>query len=148
VRDGSFVLRTGVALAVAASASLSTTVAVAQSRPDPMLNALPAWDANHDGIYTCDEWKSFMDRIFVSADKGRKGFLTPPEFNSIKKADPVLTEAEFAYFDENRDGKISRKEFVEKPNLFIMRFDRNGDCRVTPDELKAAQTGGAPKAGR
>jgi EF hand len=107
-----------------------------------MLNAAPpAWDANHDGIYTCDEWKSFMDRLFQSADKGRKGFLSKQEFDSIKKADPALADAEFAYFDENQDGKISRKEFVEKPNVFILRFDRNGDCRVTPDELKAAQSG-------
>lgn len=117
----------------------SPSLALAQSsRSDPMLNNPPLWDANHDGIYTCDEWKSFMERLFASADKGRKGFLTPQEFASIKKADPSLAEADFGYFDENQDGKISRKEFVEKPSVFIMRFDKNADCRVTPDELKAA----------
>jgi hypothetical protein len=140
VGDGISALRIGVTLAMlAVGSTLGASVALAQARTDPMLNnGPPLWDANHDGIYTCQEWKSFMDRLFASADKGRKGFLTPQEFASIKKADPSLADADFGYFDENQDGKISRKEFVEKPSVFILRFDKNGDCRVTPEELKAA----------
>ena len=121
----------------------ASSLAVAQSaaRTDPMLNnGPPLWDANHDGAYTCDEWKSFMDRLFKSADRNHDGSLSPSEFEAIKKADPTLAEADFGYFDENQDGKISRNEFVEKPSAFILRFDRNGDCRVTPDEIKAAAT--------
>ncbi len=121
--------------------STASSLAVAQSarRPDVMLsNGPPIWDANHDGVYTCDEWKSFMDRLFKSGDRNRDGNLSPSEFDAIKKADPALAEADFGYFDENQDGKITHGEFVEKPSVFILRFDRNGDCRVTPDELKAA----------
>jgi len=144
LRDGILALRFGVTLAVlVASNSLGLSLALAQSavRTDPLLNnGPPVWDTNHDGIFTCDEWKKFMEQLFASADKGRKGFLTKPEFDAIKKADPSLAEADFGYFDENQDGKISRKEFVEKPSVFILRFDKNGDCRVTPDELKAATT--------
>ena len=126
-----------------AGSSLGASLALAQAHTDPMLNSSPSWDANHDGTYTCEEWKSFMDRLFVSADKGRKGYLTRQEFDSVKKADPALAEADFGYFDENRDGKIARKEFVDKPSVFILRFDKNGDCKVTPDELKEAGSGGA-----
>jgi Ca2+-binding EF-hand superfamily protein len=142
LRDGFSTLRIGVTLAVlAAGNSLGVSLALAQARTDPMLNnGPPVWDANHDGVFTCEEWKSFLDRLFVLADKGKKGFLTRQEFESIKKADPSLAEADFGYFDENQDGKISRKEFVEKPSVFILRFDKNGDCRVTPEELKAATT--------
>jgi EF hand len=141
VRDGISVLRIGVTLAaLAVGYSLGVSSALAQARTDPLLNSPPTWDANHDGVYTCEEWKSFMERLFVLVDKGRKGFLTPQEFDAVKKADPTLADAEFGYFDENQDGKISRKEFVEKPSVFILRFDKNGDCRVTPDELKAAAT--------
>jgi hypothetical protein len=120
-----------------------SSLAVAQSapRPDAMLNnGPPIWDANHDGVYTCEEWKSFMDRLFKSADRNHDGSLSPSEFETIRKADPALAEAEFGYFDENQDGKITRNEFVDKPSAFIMRFDRNGDCRVTPEEIKAATT--------
>jgi Ca2+-binding EF-hand superfamily protein len=120
----------------------ASPLALAQSgRSDPLLgNGPPVWDANHDGVFTCEEWKGFMERLFASGDKGRKGFLSRQEFESVKTADPSLAQADFGYFDENQDGKISRKEFVEKPSVFILRFDRNGDCRVTAEELKAATT--------
>jgi hypothetical protein len=117
------------------------SLAVAQSAPrsDPMLNSgPPIWDTNHDGVYTCEEWKSFVDRLFTSADRNHDKSLSPSEFETVKKAEPTLAEADFGYFDENQDGKITRSEFVEKPSLFILRFDKNGDCRVTPEEIKAA----------
>ena len=57
-----------------------------------------------------------------------------PQHDSIDRCAP----ADFGYFDENQDGKITRKEFVEKPSAFILRFDRNGDCRVTGNEIRAA----------
>ena len=149
MRDGISRLRIGITLAMLAAGNLlGASLALAQARTDPLLNAPPAWDANHDGIYTCEEWKSFMERLFASADKGRKGYLTRQEFDAVKKADPSLAEADFGYFDENQDGKISRKEFVDKPSVFILRFDKNADCKVTPDELKAAsspQSGGKPR---
>jgi hypothetical protein len=103
-------------------------------------NGPPAWDANRDGVFTCDEWKNFADRLFASADRNRDGKLDPAEFANVRKADASLADADFGYFDENQDGKIARKEFVEKPNAFILRFD--GDCRVTGDEIRAAN---APK---
>jgi Ca2+-binding EF-hand superfamily protein len=123
------------------------SLALAQSAPrpaqDPMLaNGPPTWDSNHDGVYTCDEWKSFVDRIFTLADRNHDGKLDPSEFETVRKADSTLADADFGYFDENQDGKITRKEFVEKPSAFILRFDKNGDCRVTADEIKA---GSAPK---
>ena len=122
---------------------VATVLAQSASRPDPMLNnGPPIWDDNRDGVYTCDEWKKYADRLFTSADRNHDGKLDPSEFETIRKADATLAEADFGYFDENQDGKITRKEFVEKPSQFILRFDRNGDCRVTGDELRA---GTAPK---
>jgi hypothetical protein len=116
-------------------------IALAQS-PGAM-SGPDVWDANHDGVYTCAEWKSYLDRIFTLADRNRDGNLDQSEFVTVKKATAaVLPEAEFGYFDENQDGKISRAEFVGKQSEFIMRYDSNGDCRVTAAEIKA---GDAPK---
>jgi len=98
------------------------------------------WDANHDGVYTCAEWKSYLDRVFTLADRNRDGYLDQSEFATVRKAGGILADADFGYFDENQDGKISRNEFVNKPSEFILRYDRNGDCRVTPDEIKAGDT--------
>jgi hypothetical protein len=126
---------------------LSGPLALAQSNPQPaqdgmLKNGPPVWDANRDGVYACDEWRSFADRLFSSADRNRDGKLDPSEFATVQKADATLADADFGYFDENQDGKITRKEFVEKPNAFILRFDGNGDCRVTSEEIRAAN---APK---
>jgi Ca2+-binding EF-hand superfamily protein len=136
------VCRIGIAVVLLVT---SVPLAFAQSapRPDVLLNnGPPVWDTNHDGVYTCDEWKKYADRIFTSADRNHDGNLDKSEFETVRKADATLADADFGYFDENQDGKITRKEFVEKPSAFILRFDRNGDCRVTPDEIKA---GTAPK---
>jgi hypothetical protein len=37
---------------------------------------------------------------------------------------------------------VTRSEFVGKPSEFILSNDKNGDCRVTPDEMKAAPAPG------
>ena len=106
------------------------------------------WDANHDGIYTCDEWKSYLDRLFNLADRNRDGHLDPSEFAIIRRAGTALADADFGYFDENQDGKITRSEFVDKPSEFILQYDKNGDCRVTPDEMKGTNTDQKPTNGR
>jgi hypothetical protein len=124
-------LVTGASLALAQSPAPN---AAAQSGPE-------IWDANHDGIYTCDEWKGHLDRLFTLADRNHDGNLDPTEFATVRRSDPTLADADFGYFDENQDGKITRKEFVGKPSEFILRFDKNGDCRVTPDEVKAVTDG-------
>ena len=142
-----FVYKIGAAVALLL---MGVSFVLAESAPQPAQDALlkngpPIWDTNHDGVFTCDEWKSFVDRIFTSADRNHDGNLSPSEFETVRKADATLADADFGYFDENQDGKITRKEFVEKPNVFISRFDRNGDCRVTADEIKAAVTPKGPQ---
>jgi len=135
----------GTALGLLAASLAATRGQTPPPPHDAMVrNGPPVWDANHDGVFTCDEWKKFADRIFTSADRNRDGKLDPSEFATIQKADPALADADFGYFDENQDGKITRKEFVEKPSAFILRFDRNSDCRVTAAEIKATidQEGG------
>jgi hypothetical protein len=125
---------------------MAQPIARAQSPAAPSSGAMSGpevWDSNHDGVYTCAEWKSYLDRMFTLADRNRDGNLDPSEFVTVKKATAaVLPEAEFGYFDENQDGKISRNEFAGKQSEFIMRYDANGDCRVTPEEVRA---GNAPK---
>jgi Ca2+-binding EF-hand superfamily protein len=108
-------------------------IALAQSTPAgdarpadaPPKTGPESWDANHDGVNTCEEWKSHLDRML----------------------DPALADADFGYFDENQDGKITRNEFVTKPSEYILRFDRNGDCRVTPEEVRASAQKDPPAPG-
>jgi len=106
------------------------------------LSAAGGWDRNHDGIVTCDEWKAYAAELFDAADANHDGFVDRNEYATIVSTDRMFQTVEFSYYDTNGDGKLDRAEFVEKPNAFILRFDRNGDCRVTGDEIRAAN---APK---
>jgi EF-hand domain pair len=135
----------------ASAQSVPTGGAARGPRPTkdaPSTNGPDIWDANHDGIYTCDEWKSYLDRLFNLADRNRDGHLDPSEFAIIRRTGTAFAEADFGYFDENQDGKITRSEFADKPSEFILQSDKNGDCRVTPDEMKGASTDQKPPSGR
>jgi Ca2+-binding EF-hand superfamily protein len=120
-------------------------LARAQSTPPAPKSGQDAWDLNHDGVNTCDEWKSYVDRVFKIADRNHDGRLDQAEFATIRQKEGPFADADFGYFDENQDGKITHDEFVSKPSEFILRFDRNGDCRVTPDEMKPQTDPNAPK---
>jgi hypothetical protein len=41
-----------------------------------------------------------------------------------------------------------RSPAADKPSEFILQFDKNGDCRVTQDEMKGASTDQKPTNGR
>ena len=114
---------------------------VAQTSDSPFLSSASSWDINGDGIYTCDEWKLFINKIFDKADKNHDGYVDAKEFKAIQDADPVFRDADLSYFDDNRDGRLNRGEFVDKPSPFFLRYDKNHDCRVTPDELAGSSAG-------
>jgi hypothetical protein len=144
----------GLLLTAASDASAQSAPAGDAGRGPRSTNDAPSttgpdiWDANHDGIYTCEEWKSYLDRLFNLADRNRDGHLDPSEFSTIRRAGTAFADADFGYFDENQDGKITHSEFVDKPSEFILQFDKNGDCRVTQDEMKGASTDQKPQKGR
>jgi hypothetical protein len=152
VLNGKSMRRIGVAVGLLLA---NGSVALAQSTDDRARRVAASsgpevWDANHDGVYTCDEWKSYLDRMFTLADRNHDGRLDAKEFDTVRKAAPMLADADFGYFDENQDGKITRSEFVSKPSEFILSKDKNGDCRVTPNEMKPVEAAapGQPKKDR
>lgn len=106
---------------------------------DPLVTWANAWgDPEGKGVFTCEEWKKYATKLFNEADRNHDGYLDTREFEAIRKADPMLKQAEIGYFDDNRDGRVSCSEFVDKPNPFFARYDRKGTCRVTYDDITAA----------
>lgn len=123
-----------------AAAQARTESAVVGSRSAKISDRLIAWatiwgDAERKGVYTCEEWQRYATRLFNDADKNHDGYVDAQEFKSIQQADPMLRESDLGYFDDNHDGRLSRSEFVNRPNPFFVRFDRKGTCRVTLDDL-------------
>jgi hypothetical protein len=55
----------------------------------------------------------------------------------IRKSHPVFKGADLGYFHDNRAGRMSLSEFVDKPNPLFARYDKKGTCRVTLDDIAA-----------
>ena len=107
------------------------------------LDSLVAWatvwgDVGRTGVYTCDEWKRYASKLFKNADRNRDGFVDAQEFKAIQQADAMLRTADLGYFDDNRDGRLSHSEFVDKPNPLFAQYDRKAECRVTLDGIADA----------
>jgi len=124
-----------------------TTTATSRARGyDPYLTWASVWgDQEGRGVYTCDEWKRYVAKLFDQADRNHDGFVDAHEFDAIRKADRMFKDADIGYFDDNRDGKLSRAEFVNQTNPFFARYDRKGTCRVTIDEIMDQANSEAPR---
>jgi hypothetical protein len=113
---------------------------------DPYLTWATVWgDRQGRGVYTCEEWKAYVGKLFDQADRNHDGFVDGKEFEAIRKADSMFKDADIGYFDDNRDGKLSRAEFINQPNPFFARYDKKGTCRVTIDEIMDQANAEAPR---
>jgi len=98
-------------------------------------------------VFTCEEWKQFVGTVFSRADKNKDGFLSATEFRDLRNSERLFSSADLSYFDENRDQRVSRKEFADKPSPFFARYDLNRDCRVTAQEIKGPSANGKKNDG-
>jgi hypothetical protein len=109
------------------------------SSMDPFLAWATNWgDPKGEGVYTCEQWKLYATKIFNDADRNHDGYVDAQEFEAIRKAHAMFKDADLGYFDDNRDGRLSRGEFVDKPNPLFARYDKKGTCRVTLDDIANA----------
>jgi hypothetical protein len=110
------------------------------------LRGISSYDENRDGNVTCDEWRTAAAASFKKANKSGSGFLTEDEFRNLAASDRIFLVATFKYYDANGDGKIDKKEFVERPNPAFTYADKDTDCRLSQPELLAARNLVAPPA--
>ncbi len=108
------------------------------------LSGISSYDANRDGVVTCDEWRAATADMFKKANKSGSGLLTEAEFQSLATSDRTFLVANFKYYDVNGDGKVDRKEFVERPNPAFAYADKDKDCRLTGPEQITARNLSAP----
>jgi hypothetical protein len=117
---------------------------LAQGADDAIIGSLPSWDYNHDGIYTCANWKRYMAELFSKADRKKRGYIDANEFEAIKAAEPMFASAEFAYFDSKGTGRLTRSDFVDWPSPFFIRYDSRHTCRVARADLNVPQAAPQP----
>ena len=115
------------AAAILAGAALAAP-AVARDRPDPM-EMLAKSDANGDGAISRAEFIDGRRARFAKMDRDGDGYFSAEDLPRIvrKRAGDKLEKAAEG-LDANRDGRLSRAEFVDGPaRLFDLGdADRNG----------------------
>ncbi len=104
------------------------------------LQAAGSWDLNHDNVVTCNEWKSYAEDLFNGADANHDDFLDATEWQNLTNVDKMFVTADLRYFDANGDGKVSRQEFVDKPNPAFVLMDRSGACKLDGSQIASARS--------
>jgi len=135
-------LRSALRLAPATAVFLVLAACSGSSLPDVdrvFLSAAGNWDRNHDGIVTCDEWKAYAAELFDAADANRDGFIDRTEYAKVISTDRMFETVEFGYYDADGDGKVSRTEFVDKPNRAFALLDKNNECKLTASQVAGAR---------
>ncbi len=132
------------ALALAAIAALCSAAGFApnvfaQQADEPLLATASEW-GGQGGVYTCAQWRAYVTRMYRLGDPRKRGYIEAKDFEIIKKASPVFQMATFDYFDMAGKGRVTQKEFIEFESPFFARFDRRHACRVTNDDIRAANT--------
>ena len=133
-------------VASCASTSSSPSGAKLSDIDQSFLRGISSYDQNRDGVVTCAEWQAAAGEAFAKANKSHSGFLTQDEFRNLAASDRTFLVATFAYYDTNGDGKIDRKEFVERPNPAFTHADNDKDCRLSESELITARNLVAPSS--
>jgi hypothetical protein len=118
------------------------------------LQAAGSWDINHDNVVTCNEWKSYAEDLFNGADANHDDFLDSAEWSNLTNVDKMFVTVDMHYFDANGDGKVSRQEFVDKPNPAFVLMDKSGSCKLDGSQIASARSkteydvsGKAPQSG-
>lgn len=128
-----------IALSGCSGTTLSSPFSSPVSETDRVfLSAAGSWDRNHDGVVTCDEWKAYARELFDAADADHDGFVDRTEWATIVNTDRMFQTVDLGYYDANGDGKLSREEFVDKPNRAFVLLDKDNTC-----QLSSAQVAGA-----
>ena len=104
------------------------------------LQAAGSWDLNHDNVVTCNEWKSYAEDLFNGADANHDDFIDSTEWSNLTSVDKLFVTADLKYFDANGDGKVSRQEFVDKPNPAFVLMDKAGTCKLDGSQIASARS--------
>lgn len=113
---------------------------LAQASDGMMLSRMRAADTNRDGVITKPEMLSFRAANFSRIDRNGNGFLAEDDIPALLRGRSGLIDiaAMKTQFDANRDGQVSRDEFVNGPTLVFDRADSDRNGQLISAEIDAA----------
>jgi EF-hand domain pair/EF hand len=120
--------------------AVAGTAQAANPNAAAMLGRMEGADTNRDGVITRNEVLAFRANNFTRLDRDSNGVLTRSDIPAfVSRLNPALDfNSMIQQFDSNKDGKVSRDEFVTGPTLVFDAADANKDGQLTIAERKAA----------
>jgi Ca2+-binding EF-hand superfamily protein len=91
--------------------------------------AMQALDADNDGTIDLDEARKAAGGVFDRIDGNKDGNLNRRELGGR------VTPAEFAAADRNRDGKLSKEEYLSVVEKRFRAADPNNNGKIEEKEL-------------
>ena len=132
---------TMIALALAATATVTLADPGDGPRRGAMLERLKAADTNADGLISRAE-AAALPRIaerFDEIDANRDGQVSFEELRAARGHGKHRHGGHFKHADTDSDGKVSKAEALAAAGAAVDRADANKDGFVTPEEMKAAR---------
>jgi len=115
---------------------------VAQVTADPadLIARMDQADANEDGVITRAELIDWRKANFTRFDRNRDGALSDADVPTFLRGTSIGAQFDQlkAQFDANRDGRVTREEFVGAPTVLFDAADSNRDNQLTRSERDAA----------
>ena len=114
---------------------------------DKSQRGMMRYDTNRDGYVDRNEWSAGQEARFKQLDTDGDGKLSPDELNrrpagatGVLPSDAANTRktAFFLRMDTDRDGFVSKPEFMVQADRNFVRCDLNKDGRINADECRQA----------
>lgn len=112
---------------------------IASAQPDPR-EMLSKADRNGDGVVERGEAASMRGEMFDRLDRRDRGYLVISAAPRKMKARGEQMRALLVAADADRDGKVTRQEFLSAPMPAFDRADANHDGRIDSKELAALKS--------
>ena len=106
-------------------------------------------DGNGDGVISDDEAASRVEGVFYAMDADNSGDVTEAEFMAVRmgpgegrNADRMARmqdwkKSRFAEMDTDKDGKVTKEQFLAAGKARFASADTDKDGKVTPWEFRA-----------
>lgn len=132
-------------LAAIFSAALALPAMAQQGNPGA--HFLESWDANEDGQVTIEEATQKRDDIFIMFDQNENGSLDDAEYNLFDETRLADMDANAGghngkmkgvsqgmarvFNDLDKDGQVTKEEFLSQVPAWFKMMDRNDDNVLT-----------------